>query len=493
MKKITIILMAWAMVMTMSQCKKQNENVDTEDTVTITLNVRTGDETKAVVDPALGSVEFETGDKIHVVSGGKYVGTLSYRNGRFTGSISDAVVNEKLHFFYFGNVTPSEELVGGVTTSCMVDISDQAENEIRDGEWHLPVISYAPSDEDYASTTDEYNACLKNKCALVKFSVTTASTTDITITGVNHQVSIDFSQTPPTFTYGKYAEGHINIGKGPGDSYDKWVILLPQDAIGVGTEGSAYDATNSYIGVRGAIPEICTNGYLTTGIPVTVTQLNGDNAPTGAINGKFTINGGSGGNNTKVYFSQGNLQYIGSAAAPYWQFAEHQWDYIGHDSSQGADYDLIDWNTAMESHTISNGGGDQSWRMLTQSQLVYILNTRQTSSGIRFAKATMNGVCGLLLLPDDWRSSIYALQNFNSTGASFSSNVIDANTSELLRSNGVVFLPVGGTSGNYWTATQQTINGMVYASSLQILNNNQNINPISLGSACCVRLVQDIP
>ena len=48
-------------------------------------------------------------------------------------------------------------------------------------------------------------------------------------------------------------------------------------------------------------------------------------APIGAINGKFTINA----NGNQVYFSQGNLQYIGSAATPYWKFAEKQWDYLG--------------------------------------------------------------------------------------------------------------------------------------------------------------------
>lgn len=480
--------MAWALMVTMTQCKKQVETVDAVDAVTISLNVRASDDARAVVDPTVGSVEYETGDMIHVVSGGKYVGTLRYKDGRFTGSISNAIANEKLHFFYFGNVMPTEGLVSGVTTSCLVDISNQAENQMENS-WHLPVISYAPSDEDYSSTTEVYNAYLRNKCALVKFNVTTASTTDITITGVNHQVSIDFSQNPPAFTYGKYAEGHINIGKGRGDSYVKWVILLPQDALGVGAEGSAYDATNSYIGVRGAIPAISANNYLTTGIPITVTQLNGEVAPTGAINGKFSING----NGDMVYFAQGNLQYIGSSATPYWQFAEHQRDYIGQNSQQGSDYDLIDWNTAMENHTIVNGG-DQSWRMLSQEQLIYVLNGRQTSSGIRFAKAIVDGMCGLLILPDNWRSSIFTLQNFNSAGANFSSNVIDVNTSELLNANGVVFLPVGGTSGGrYWTSTQQVIGGNTYASSLQILNNNQNINLISLSSACSVRLVQDIP
>ena len=45
-------------------------------------------------------------------------------------------------------------------------------------------------------------------------------------------------------------------------------------------------------------------------------------APTGAINGKFTINA----NGDQVYFSQGNLQY--QASTNTWRFAEHQYDRI---------------------------------------------------------------------------------------------------------------------------------------------------------------------
>lgn len=484
MKKISIIFMAWALVITMSQCKKQVETVEADNVVTITLNVRNGIESKAVVDPNLGSVTYVAGDYIQVTSGGKYVGTLMCNeSGHFTGTITNAVANEPLHFFYFGNVTPEDPLVSGVTTSCMVDISNQADNQQENG-WHMPVISYAPSEEVYSNTTTEYNARLKNKCALAKFDVTTDSNIDIIITGVNHQVAIDFTQTPPTFTYGKYAEGHINIGKGIG-AFEKWVILLPQDAMGVGAEGSAYDANSQYLGVRGAIPEIIANSLHSIGIPVTVNHLNGDDAPTGAINGKFTINAQGG----QVYFAQGNLQHIGSVLPSYWRFAEHQWDYIGHSSSQGTDYDLIDWNTASGISSISNGG-NHSWRMLTQDQLIYILNRRITTSGIRYAKAILNGVCGLLIFPDDWRSSIFALQSYNSINANFNSNVIDVNLAEVLEANGVVFLPVGGTSGgSYWTATQLD-NGNVY--SYQILNHTQLSNPISPNNSFYVRMVQDI-
>ena len=45
-----------------------------------------------------------------------------------------------------------------------------------------------------------------------------------------------------------------------------------------------------------------------------------------AVDNSFTIN-----NNQKILFSLGNLQYIGSAATPYWKFAEHQYDILSRD------------------------------------------------------------------------------------------------------------------------------------------------------------------
>lgn len=69
-------------------------------------------------------------------------------------------------------------------------------------------------------------------------------------------------------------------------------------------------------------------------------------APQGAINGQFTINE----NGDKVYFSKGNLQYIGSATTPYWKFADNQWDCLGNNGqgsdSQTVDRDLFGWGTS---------------------------------------------------------------------------------------------------------------------------------------------------
>ena len=228
-------------------------------------------------------------------------------------------------------------------------------------------------------------------------------------------------------------------------------------------------------------------------------------APTGAINGKFTINDAG----DQVYFSQGNLQYIGSASTPYWKFADNQWDILGtttgqNSSSQNVDRDLFGWGTSGWNNgntyyrpwdtnnssgssygppgqynltgsyanadwgvynPISNGGNQANqWRTLTRPEWVYIFNTRTTSSGIRYAKANVNDMNGVILLPDDWSSDTYSLSNSNTYNASFSSNTISASQWNTLEQAGAVFLPAAGSrnwasvndvgsGGYYWSAS----------------------------------------
>ena len=231
------------------------------------------------------------------------------------------------------------------------------------------------------------------------------------------------------------------------------------------------------------------------------------NVPTGAINGLFTINS----NGDQVFFSQGNLQYRASTYT--WRFATNQWDYVG---TQTPDYygyvggtingsdnqyisnsysgwiDLFGWGTSGYSHgavcyhpydtygtnaayyaygdiiwdlddktgkadwgynPIINGGNQENqWRTLGETEWNYVFNTRTTTSGIRYAKAKVNNVNGIILLPDDWTTSIYTLNNAN--GGNYSNNTITAyDWTNILEANGAVFLPAtgyrGGTSVNY--------------------------------------------
>ena len=131
---------------------------------------------------------------------------------------------------------------------------------------------------------------------------------------------------------------------------------------------------------------------------------------------------------------------------------------------------MADWGY----NAISNGGNtEHQWRTLTNTEWVYVLNTRSTASGIRFAKATVNDVKGLILLPDDWSSSTYALNATNNSGnVQYNVNVISASDWIILQNAGAVFLPAAGSrldttisgysttgsqyaSGYYWTSVHE--------------------------------------
>ena len=267
-----------------------------------------------------------------------------------------------------------------------------------------------------------------------------------------------------------------------------------------------------------------------------------NNVPTGAIDGKFTVNEEGG----QVYFSQGNLQYIGSASTPYWKFAENQWDYIGdtpeqNSTNQDADRDIFGWGTSGYDHgavcyqpwststtysdyyvygsysynlydqtgqadwgynPISNGGYQENqWRTLTTQEWQYVFETRSTPSGIRYAKAKVNDVNGVILLPDDWSSDIYSLSNINSSDASYNSNTISANQWITFEDAGAVFLPASGSRngtsvslvgdyGNYWSSSHNYLIGARYVSFYDTFLNANVYSYRNDGYA--VRLARDV-
>ena len=119
-------------------------------------------------------------------------------------------------------------------------------------------------------------------------------------------------------------------------------------------------------------------------------------------------------------------------------------------------------------NTISGTTG--SWRTLKggpnndDNEWYYIFNRRNTASGIRYAKAQVAGVNGVILLPDDWSTSTYSLSNTDTPDASFSSNFINASQWTALEDAGAVFLPAAGnrlgtsvynvgSGGSYWSAS----------------------------------------
>lgn len=239
------------------------------------------------------------------------------------------------------------------------------------------------------------------------------------------------------------------------------------------------------------------------------------NIPEGAINGLFTIND----NGDQVYFSQGNLQY--QASTNTWRFAEHQWDYVGGTGYSGYHVgnvngssndnisqtyegwiDLFGFGTSGYNHgaicyqpwsinqtwsnyfaygdaimnlydgngkadwgynPIYNGGNQEKygWRTLTCEEWNYVFEQRITSSGIHYAKATVNDIYGIILLPDNWNANIY-LYEADTYDADYNNNIFDNLQWSNMEASGAVFLPVTGyrqgtslldeTRGYYWSS-----------------------------------------
>ena len=182
--------------------------------------------------------------------------------------------------------------------------------------------------------------------------------------------------------------------------------------------------------------------------------------PEGAINGVFSVS-----SMEKVYFSKGNLQY--KPATMKWYFAENQYDIIGrggaNNDSPGM-RDLFRWGTGKDpmkvvndaneyatfsdwgDNAIENGGKKtKKWRTLTIDEWDYVLKERITISGIRYAKACVNGVNGVILLPDSWDKKTFKLKKTNNKEAKFADNKISSEVwTNVLEANGAVFLPAGG-------------------------------------------------
>ena len=218
----------------------------------------------------------------------------------------------------------------------------------------------------------------------------------------------------------------------------------------------------------------------------------------------------------------------GDTAAGTWRFALNQWDYVGDATTHGTVFgvggtagtrcdnaqisstykgwiDLFGWGTSgydnkypylssrrFDSYylgnTISNSNYDwgvyndiynpqtasidsaNTWRTLTYEEWDYLLNKRQTTSGIRCAPAEIQNIPwpsdttqiyyikGLILLPDNWMSSIYTLNDTNSTYVGSSSlNILTVSQWSILEKAGSVFL----TPASYWSSRKHCSMRMV--------------------------------
>ena len=207
----------------------------------------------------------------------------------------------------------------------------------------------------------------------------------------------------------------------------------------------------------------------------------------------------------QVTFSPGNLQYTQSTDT--WSFASAQYEVIGTDnviggsvssdeygdSKQGtalADkIDLFGWSTSATHFGVSTStnyndylgsfvdwgtnqiGNDvpNTWRTLTYNEWDYLLYARPNASSLK-GVAQVNGVNGLILLPDNWTcpAGITFKSGFHiNYGVDYYAayQTFTAEQWSKLESAGAVFLPASGRRygsnvdyvqyyGRFWSATE---------------------------------------
>ncbi len=223
-----------------------------------------------------------------------------------------------------------------------------------------------------------------------------------------------------------------------------------------------------------------------------------------AVEGVFSVS-----ETKQVNFSKGNLQY--DPANDEWRFAESQLDYLGYSQTSSTYNGWLDkfyWSTgannfgANTSYNDVNCSGSfidwgtnkigsdapNTWRTLTNDEWNYLLNNRNNASSL-YGVASVNGVNGLIFLPDNWvctfgvnfKSGVHSKdgEDYYAAYQSFT-----ADQWSKLEESGAIFLPAVA----YWSATSSGS----YAYYIVIDSDEVRITSDTRYRSQSVRLVKDV-
>ncbi len=217
----------------------------------------------------------------------------------------------------------------------------------------------------------------------------------------------------------------------------------------------------------------------TTGMqsPITVFTTFGEESE--PLEGVFSVS-----KDKKVGFAKGNLRYSKDANwNDHWSLAEHQYDILGADNLKSQEVNQYGNRFPSEDHLdlfcwsagYSNNGtvytypddsyytgdfkewGTQTaftdiygfgWSTMTKDEWTYLLSERENAATLK-SFATVNGVKGLVLLPDEW----------NAPDGVIVSEEMTAEQWATIEKTGAVFLPAAGTlTVNMEGSTVATVN-----------------------------------
>lgn len=267
--------------------------------------------------------------------------------------------------------------------------------------------------------------------------------------------------------------------------------------------------------------------------------------------GKFSVSASK-----QVTFSPGNLQYTQSTYT--WSFASAQYEILGTDNVTGGSVksnswngnskegnaladkiDLFGWSTRASYFGVFNpndyheaddfrdeysgsfvdwgtkaidADAPNTWRTLSYDEWNYLLNNRNNASSLK-GVAQVNGINGLILLPDNWicpagltfKSGFHS--NYNDVDYYAEYQSFTSEQWSKLESAGAVFLPAAGFrfginvsvvqySGYYWSATEgyhpYDAFHTIFGSSGASIDDERGNDGGARFRGCSVRLVKDM-
>jgi len=474
-----------------------NENINKKGyEIPVTLNAtRQGDDatTRATYNPDTRKLEYSTGDQLYVVgnhaTAGMYGGALEWKGGIiFGGTITTTNPYEGSGVELLSSSIWSRAMLlpAGYNNYHYITINNPGFSCSLGATF---ATSKATAIEQFSNETVKgYNNgfALAPQNAILNFTLTGLTpNTEITVKLWNSYYSlIQGNVTTNGSGTATFAIGiDISSCKAPATTVDI------HDLYNTGWELRVNDELMP--------PLVTSSTPLEPGHIYNISRSVAPAVPDGAISAVFSVSA-----TKKVYFSKGNLQYIGSATTPYWKFAEHQYDYLGTTTGQNSDAtnvdrDLFGWGTsgsapsgqtarapyytswpyddgyvsnmttAGESwgttsewdwghNAISNGGNTAgTWRTLTGGsggEWEYLFNTRSASTvngtaNARYAKAKVCDVQGVILFPDIYThpSGVTAPVGINATDATgWNGNTYDATAWSKMETAGCAFLPAAG-------------------------------------------------
>ena len=375
-----------------------------------------------------------------------------------------------------------------------------------------------------------FAACEEHNAPSTSNKVETGAASDITTESVvlHGVVNVDISQYDDVEFGMMVSEDKAELNARDGEMYKAKVLI-----------GKDFELT-----LEGLFPE--TKYYYCAWVFLNNTQYGFGSIKdfkTEAYNPSNTAKAFSISDSKQVTFSKGNLQYTQSTNT--WSFAKNQWDYIGTDNVMGGSVssdpisgdsklvtaladkvDLFGWSTSSINYGVSTStnnndylgsfvdwgtnkrGNDapNTWRTLTYDEWYYLLNNRNNASSL-CGVAQVNGVNGLIFLPDNWicpagvsfKSGFHSEYSVEAYGQH---QTFSADQWSKLESAGAVFLPAAGFRsshvnavqylGYYWSATEFTGN---YAGSLDFYSGEarmSNFDRYGRFYGYSVRLVKDL-